>query len=222
MQLTLRTCPVLSTVCCGCRCRSTLKVQRYNRNTRVNIYFLRNSQQKTRIFRWKMRRGKLHISWEIIFQHRFFFFFFLVHFPASWSREHPSPLRSDVEGEGHAAQVAVSGWIVDDALPVQFALYLDVSVVLQSWKTHSHHRRGVVYLRSRHDGCYFSVCMRQKIFFLTDKTLTHMSGFPVVWIVLQFKNAFRKKLDFSQSLWRSFLKDEEVTFDIFFIDAPMR
>ena len=41
-----------------------------------------------------------------------------------------------------------------------------------------------------------------------------MSGFPVVWIVLQVKNAFRKKLDFSQSLWRSFLKDEEVTLDI--------
>ena len=41
-----------------------------------------------------------------------------------------------------------------------------------------------------------------------------MSGFPVVWIVLQVKNSFWQKLDFSQSLWRSFLKDEEVTLDI--------
>ena len=61
-----------------------------------------------------------------------------------------------------------------------------------------------------------SACHSSFFFFfsLTDETLTHMSGFPVVWIVLQVKNAFRKKLDFSQSLWRSFLEDEEVTLDI--------
>ena len=175
-----------------------------------------------------MRRGKLHISWEIIFQHHFFLFFcfflyiflyiFLPHCHGSiLLAAASSPLRSDFQGEGHAAQVAVGGWIVDDALPVQFALYLDVSVVLQSCKTHSHHRRGVVYLRGRDMTGVTSVSACHSSFFffpLTDETLTHMSGFPVVWIVLQVKNAFRKKLDFSQSLWRSFLKDEEVTLDI--------
>lgn len=62
-------------------------------------------------------------------------YFFLVHFPASLLQEHPAgsdifALRSDIQGEGHTAQVAVSGGIVDDALSIQLALYLDVSVVL--------------------------------------------------------------------------------------------
>lgn len=50
------------------------------------------------------------------------------------------PSRSNLQGEGHASQVAVSLRIVDDSLSVQFALHLDVSVVLHSCKTHSHHR----------------------------------------------------------------------------------
>lgn len=41
-----------------------------------------------------------------------------------------------------------------------------------------------------------------------------MSEFPIVWIVLQVKNAFRKILDFSQSFWRSFLKDEDVLWHV--------
>lgn len=57
-------------------------------------------------------------------------------FPATLSREHPAgsdifASRSDIQGEGHAAQVAVGGRVVDDALSVQFALDLDVSVVLR-------------------------------------------------------------------------------------------
>lgn len=57
----------------------------------------------------------------------------------------------DVQREGHAAQVAVGGWIIDDALPVQFALNLEVRVVLHPCKTYRHHRRGVVYLRDTRD-----------------------------------------------------------------------
>lgn len=37
-----------------------------------------------------------------------------------------------------------------------------------------------------------------------------MSELPIVWIVLHVKSAFRKKLDFSQSVWRSFLKEEDL------------
>lgn len=61
-----------------------------------------------------------------------------------------SPLRAlcpHVQGEGDAAQVAVRGRVVDDALPVQLALDLEVSVVLHPCETHRHHRRGVVDLR---------------------------------------------------------------------------
>lgn len=35
---------------------------------------------------------------------------------------------------------------------------------------------------------------------------THVSELPVVWIVLEFKEAFREKLDSSQSFRGSFLK----------------
>jgi len=41
-------------------------------------------------------------------------------------------LCSYIQGEGNTAQVAVSGRIIDDALAIEFALYLDVSVVLHS------------------------------------------------------------------------------------------
>lgn len=123
-----------------------------------------------------MRRGKLHISWKIMLQKKFFS---LVHFSClivmGASGSDIFALRSDIQGEGHTAQVAVSGWIVNDALSIQFALYLDVSVVLHSCKTHSHHRWRVVY----------------------------MSELPIVWIVLQVKKACRKKLELSQGFWRS-------------------
>ena len=36
-----------------------------------------------------------------------------------------------------------------------------------------------------------------------------MSKLAIVWIVLQVKNALRKKLDFSQGFWWSFLKENE-------------
>lgn len=55
-------------------------------------------------------------------------------------------------------------------------------------------------------------CLYATAHYYKDETLTHMSELPIVWIVLQVKNAFRKKLDFSQSFWRSFLKEEEVVF----------
>lgn len=58
----------------------------------------------------------------------------------------------DVQGEGDAAQVAVGGGVVDDAVPVQLALNLEVSVVLHSCEPHGHHRRGVVYLWERKGG----------------------------------------------------------------------
>lgn len=174
-----------------------------------NLFYSRR-----RVFNWKRRKRKLHILWKIHFQHHFF----LVYFPASSSQEPPAgsdifALCSNVHGEGHAAQVAVSGRIVNDALPIQFALYLDVSVIVHSCKTHSHHRWGVVDLRLKHDRRYFRlirhsvcVCMSQ---LLLKMTHTHMSELPIVWIVVQVKCALRKKLDFSQSIWRSFLKDEE-------------
>lgn len=41
-------------------------------------------------------------------------------------------LCSYVQGEGNTPQVAVSGRIVDDALAIELALYLDVSVELHS------------------------------------------------------------------------------------------
>lgn len=55
-------------------------------------------------------------------------------------------LRSHVHGKGHAAQVAVSGGIINDALPVQFALHLEVSVIVNACETHSHNGGRVVYL----------------------------------------------------------------------------
>lgn len=60
-------------------------------------------------------------------------------------------LRSYVHGKGHAAKVAVSGWIINDALPVQFALHLEVSVIVNSGETHRHHWGRVVYLWCGHD-----------------------------------------------------------------------
>lgn len=108
-------------------------------------------------------------------------YFFLVHFPAS-SQEHPAGSDifascSDIQGEGHTAQVSVSRGVVDDALSIQLALYLDVSVVLHRHEAHSHHRRRVV-------------CV---------------SELPIVWIVIQVKKAFREKFDFSQGVCRSSL-----------------
>lgn len=218
---------MLSTVCCGCRCRSTLKVQRYNRNTRVNIYFLRNSQQKTQIFRWKMRRGKLHISWEIIFQHHFFFF--LVHFPASWSREHPAGSgvfaltlrlprrRSRCPGSG---QWVNRWWCPSRSVCIVLGCECRTAILKNAQPPPA--RSSLPEVETWQ--VLFQCLHATTVFFHTDETLTHMSGFPVVWIVLQVKNAFRKKLDFSQSLWRSFLKDEDVTFDLFiyFFDTSMR
>lgn len=64
-----------------------------------------------------------------------------------WASCDTFALRSDLQGEGHAAQVAVSGRIVNDALSVQFALYLDVSALLHARKTYSHDWWRVVYLR---------------------------------------------------------------------------
>lgn len=40
--------------------------------------------------------------------------------------------------EGHTAQVAVSGGVINDAFSVEFALYLKGSVVLHGGKTDSH------------------------------------------------------------------------------------
>lgn len=133
-------CSALFVVDAGARSTQGTKIQQKHKSKCLLLEeFV--SQQKTWIFKWKMRRGKLHISCKII----------VVHFPASLSQEHPAgsvifALRSDIQGEGHTAQVAVSGWIINDTLPVQFALYLDVSVVLHSCKTHGHHRCRVVYL----------------------------------------------------------------------------
>lgn len=60
-------------------------------------------------------------------------------------------LRSYIHGKGHAAQVAVSWRIINDALPVQFAMHLEVSVIVNSGETHSHDRGRVVYLWCGHD-----------------------------------------------------------------------
>lgn len=143
-------------------------------------------------------------------------FFFLYNFPPHRHRSlllvatSSDTLCSDVHGEGHAAQVAVGGRIVNDALPIQFALYLDVSVIVHSCKTHSHHWWGVVDLRSKHDRCHFRLIAHYICVYMSQLLLrmthTHMSELPIVWIVLQVKGAFRKKLNFSQSVWRSFLK----------------
>lgn len=86
-----------------------------------------------------MRKKELHISRKAEFCHYMFF-------------SSLSSLCPDVQGEGDAAQVAVSGRVVDDALPVEFALNLEVSVVLHSCETHRHHRRGVVHLWGRWQG----------------------------------------------------------------------
>lgn len=45
---------------------------------------------------------------------------------------------------------------------------------------------------------------------------SHVSELPVVWIILEFKEAFREKLDSSQSFRRSFLKRRRY---IFFVSA---
>lgn len=37
------------------------------------------SQQKTLIFEWKMRWGKLHISWKTMVQHHFYLYILLLH-----------------------------------------------------------------------------------------------------------------------------------------------
>ena len=59
------------------------------------------------------------------------------------------PLRSDVQSEGDGAQVAVGRGVVDDSLAVEFALYIDMSVVLHACKTNRHHWGRVVHLRHR-------------------------------------------------------------------------
>lgn len=60
-------------------------------------------------------------------------------------------LCSYVHGKGHAAQVAVSWRIVNDAFPVQFALYLEVNVIVNAGKAHRHDWDRVVYLWCGHD-----------------------------------------------------------------------
>lgn len=101
-----------------------------------------------------MRKGKLYLSQKTILQ-IFLFVLLYIFLPCC----HGSPLLAAdtlvlcayVHGEGHAAQVAVSGRIINDALPVQFALHLEVSVVVNSSKTHGHHWGRVVYLWCGHD-----------------------------------------------------------------------
>lgn len=43
-----------------------------------------------------------------------------------------------------------------------------------------------------------------------------MSQLPVVWIILVFKNAFGKKLNFSQDFWWSFLREKLKIVSLFY------
>ena len=72
------------------------------------------------------------------------------------------PLRSDVQSEGDGAQVAVGRGVVDDALAVEFALYIDMSVVLHACKTNSYHGGGVVYLRPQKTKGFQTTCLTLK------------------------------------------------------------
>lgn len=126
-------------------------------------------------------------------------------------------LRSYVHGKGHAAQVAVSGWIINDALPVQFALHLEVSVIVNSGETHRHHWGRVVYLWCGHDRRWLHTSRAEKEKGVTVSH-THMSELPIVRIVPQVKCARREKLELSQRLGRSFLK-EEVVVCLFFLTS---
>lgn len=179
----------LSTVCWRCRCSGGTVMRQ--QNTKVCAWLGTCCATEGRGYLsngWGEKKGKWYISQKIILQ-TFFLNSLLYIFPAlssqgvggggrgPWLAATSPALRSDVQGEGHTAQVAVSWWTINDALPVQFALHLEVSVVLHPGKTHRHHRGGVVYLWRRHDSCqrFMSLIAHWKLSWLA--TLTCLS-FP--------------------------------------------